>query len=373
MKLYETIAAIATPVGTGGIAIIRISGSDAVKAVSPLITLKSGVPLERAESRKLCLCDVHSGERLLDEALVAVMRAPASFTGEDVVEINCHGGYLAARLILDAVLQNGVRLAEAGEFTRRAFINGKIDLTRAEAAADLIYADSRLCVQNAANTLAGRLAEKINALRGVLLDLASEISAAADYPEEIEEIDRPEFERRLGGVRAEKTKLIDGFETGKIMRGGISTAIVGRPNVGKSSLLNALAGAERAIVTDIPGTTRDVIEEHITLGGVALRLLDTAGIRGGADEIEKIGIEKSLENIVLADLCLLVADGSEGICAEDAAVRERLRGKNTIVLLNKADKAAPDVEKAAEALDVSPDDIVVTAVPKDAEPRGIDD
>lgn len=372
MKLYDTIAAIATPIGIGGITIIRISGENAVEIASSLAKPKSGIALSEAESRKLYLCDIYDNGRPLDEALVTVMRAPASYTGEDVVEINCHGGYIAARSVLDAALTHGARLAEAGEFTRRAFINGKTDLTRVEATADLIDANSRLGAQNAANALAGRLAEKISALRETLLDLASEISAAADYPEEIEEIDRKSFEARLIEVKDSISGLISGFETGKILRDGICTVIVGRPNVGKSSVLNALAGVERAIVTDIPGTTRDVIEENINLGGIALRLLDTAGIHDSSDEVEKIGIQKSLENISSADLCIFVADSSEEICAEDLNIIKELRGKNTIVLLNKADKAEPDVLKYADELGVKPSDVIVTAAPKDAPPRGID-
>ena len=355
MKLYDTIAAIATPIGIGGITIIRISGENAVEIASSLAKPKSGIALSEAESRKLYLCDIYDNGRLLDEALVTVMRAPASYTGEDVVEINCHGGYIAARSVLDAALTHGARLAEAGEFTRRAFINGKTDLTRVEATADLIDANSRFGAQNAANALAGRLAEKISALRETLLDLASEISAAADYPEEIEEIDRKSFEARLIEVKDSISGLISGFETGKILRNGICTVIVGRPNVGKSSVLNALAGVERAIVTDIPGTTRDVIEENINLGGIALRLL-----------------QKSLENISSADLCIFVADSSEEICAEDLNIIKELRSKNTIVLLNKADKAEPDVLKYADELGVKPSDVIVTAAPKDAPPRGID-
>ena len=366
MKLYDTIAAIATPIGIGGITIIRISGENAVEIASSLAKPKSGIALSEAESRKLYLCDIYDNGRLLDEALVTVMRAPASYTGEDVVEINCHGGYIAARSVLDAALTHGARLAEAGEFTRRAFINGKTDLTRVEATADLIDANSRFGAQNAANALAGRLAEKISALRETLLDLASEISAAADYPEEIEEIDRKSFEARLIEVKDSISGLISGFETGKILRNGICTVIVGRPNVGKSSVLNALAGVERAIVTDIPGTTRDVIEENINLGGIALRLLDTAGIHDSSD------YKKSLENISSADLCIFVADSSEEICAEDLNIIKELRSKNTIVLLNKADKAEPDVLKYADELGVKPSDVIVTAAPKDAPPRGID-
>ena len=377
MKLYDTIAAIATPVGSGGIAILRLSGNDAEKIAQRIITTKSNKPLIELESHKLTLSNIHKIDEpsvVIDEALVAVMRAPRSYTGEDVVEINCHGGYFAAGKILSELLLAGARMAEGGEFTRRAFLNGKTDLTAAEATADIIDAHSSLGMENAALSLNGALAKKINSLRERVIEITSHISAAADYPEEVDAPETSETENMISGIIKDVDELLSTFDTGRILREGVYTVIAGRPNVGKSSLLNALSGYERAIVTDIPGTTRDVIEEFISLGGVSLRLLDTAGIRNAKDEVERLGIDRAKEHLKDADLCLLVIDGTEDVSAEDINLAEEIKDKKKILIINKADKGlAVNKEDTARMLGFENKYVIETALPKGGTPEGISD
>lgn len=374
MELFDTIAAIATPVGSGGIAIIRISGEEAVSRAGRLVFPNFGKEFSVLESHKLTLSKIKSGDgRLIDEALAAVMRAPNSYTGEDIVEIHCHGGMMAARLIMDELQNMGVRLAKPGEFTRRAFINGKTDLAQAEAVMDIIDAKSRLSVYNAATSLSGRLGEKIKALREGVLSLAARLSAAADFPDEIGEIDDREFTDEIDKIKAETEKLILSFEKGRLLRDGINAVIVGRPNVGKSSLLNALAGEDRAIVTDIPGTTRDTLHEYINMGGLALCLTDTAGIRESRDVVEKIGIERAKSSIAEADLVLFVLDSSEDITPEDMEIADSLEDKNVIVILNKQDKIPLLTNGViSEKLGTSKEDIIPLALPEKGEKSGLD-
>ena len=373
MKLNDTIAAVATPRGAGGIAIIRISGEKAEEIAAKMAVPYGGREIFDLESHKLTLCKIYTQDRqsLIDEALVAVMRAPKSYTGESVVEINCHGGFLAADKILSGLLKCGARLAEAGEFTRRAFINGKTDLSGAEAVMDLMNSATEAGLHNAALSLTGELSKKINALREKTLLLAANVSAAADYPDEIDTPDSDELKTQIEKLRVETRLLLSGFDKGRIMRDGARCAIVGRPNVGKSSILNALLRFERAIVTDIPGTTRDTIEELVAVGGIALRLCDTAGIRNAADEVERIGIEKSMENIASADLCLFVVDASEQITEEDKRIAEAVADKQTILIMNKTDKQ-PIIENAAEQLGILPKAQVLTSAPKGREASGIE-
>lgn len=373
MKLFDTIAAISTPPGVGGIAIIRVSGNDAERIAQTVLRTKNGKLLTELESHKLTLCAILDADgQALDEALVAVMRAPHSYTGETVAEINCHGGYLAARLTLEALVKAGARLAEAGEFTQRAFINGKTDLTRAEAVMDLIHANSRMGLQYAARSMQGKLAQKINELRKTVMALTAQISAAADYPDEEDGPNSEQMYKQLAEIQQTIEKLADSFERGRILRDGVCTVIVGRPNVGKSSVLNALTREDRAIVTDIPGTTRDVVEEFIQVQGIALRLLDTAGIREGADEVERIGIERTKENIRSADLCLFVLDASEELSEDDLKIAQSLDGKCVFILLNKSDQGqALNKETIAEQLGLPPVSVFETAVPRQSSPVGL--
>ncbi len=375
MKEFDTIAAIATPIGIGGIAIIRISGADAESLVSRIVLTKSGKPFSSVESHKLTLVDIcrASDKSILDEALVSVMRAPNSYTGETVVEINCHGGWLSAQLIMEELFSLGIRQAEAGEFTRRAFINGKCDLTRAEAVIDVIHSNSELGQSNAAKALSGKLSQKVNSIREKAVSLAANLSAVADFPDEIDALPHKDLEKQIDEIIASISEMLSGFKKGKILRDGISTVIVGRPNVGKSSLLNALSRTERAIVTDIPGTTRDVIEEYVNINGVALRLIDTAGIRESENSVEKIGIEKAIENIQIADLCLFVLDSSQDITEDDLEICSYLKEKNTIAVLNKTDKGSFSEESYfADKLGLPISDFILTAAPKVGSAFGID-
>ncbi len=364
IKEFDTIAAIATPVGIGGIAVIRVSGTDAENAANKIILTKNKRPVSSLESHKLTLSEVRrmSDGTVLDEVLVSVMRAPNSYTGETVVEINCHGGFLSAKLILEELFALGIRQAEAGEFTRRAFVNGKCDLARAEAVIDVIHANSELGQSNAAKSLSGKLSEKVNSIRDKAVSLAANLSAIADFPDEIDDLPREDMLYQIDDILKGISEMLGGFKKGKILRDGISTVIAGRPNVGKSSLLNALSRTERAIVTDIPGTTRDTIEEYVNIGGVALRLIDTAGIRNSDNSVEKIGIEKAKETIETSDLCLFVLDCSEDVSKDDIEIYDYLRNKNTIAILNKSDKNAfGDVDYFSEKLGIPKTDFVCTS------------
>lgn len=374
MKEFDTICAIATPIGVGGIAIIRVSGNDAETAVGEIAFPKNGKKIEDLESHKLTLSDIKASKdgEMLDEALVVVMRGSNSYTGETVVEINCHGGYLAAESIMEELFLAGVRQAEAGEFTRRAFVNGKLDLARAEAVIDLIHANSEMGQSNAAKILSGKLSEKVNKIRDKAVLFAANISAVADYPDEVDEIPRDELIDKIDGIAQDIDEMLGGFSKGKIMRDGVLTVIAGRPNVGKSSLLNALTRTDRAIVTDIPGTTRDTVEEYVNINGIALRLIDTAGIRESENSVEKIGIERAKENIKSADLCLFVIDASVGITLRDLEIFEYTKGKNIIVILNKTDIAgSTDVSSVADELSVNEENIVLTSLPKEDNALGI--
>ena len=375
MKEFDTIAAIATPVGVGGIAIIRISGEGAEESVSGIVFPKSGKKLSELESHKLTLSDIRrtSDGELLDEALVVVMRAPRSYTGEDVVEINCHGGYFAAESILEELFRAGIRQAEAGEFTRRSFMNGKTDLIGAEAVIDLIHSNSSLGQSNAAKALSGKLSEKVDKIREKAVAFAAHLSAVADFPDEIDEIGNDELLCRIDEIVGDIDEMLGGFSKGKILRDGILTVIAGRPNVGKSSLLNALSRTERAIVTDIPGTTRDTVEEYVNIKGVALRLVDTAGIREADNAVEQIGVERAKEAMETADLCLFVLDSSCEISPEDIEIFEYIKDKKLIVILNKTDMTtSPQIQGFAEALGVDEGCFVCTATPKDGDICGID-
>jgi tRNA modification GTPase len=336
--MNDTIAAISTPLGEGGIAVIRVSGDEALSLTERVF--HSRTKLTEAPTHTVhygTVRDPKSGEKL-EEALVTVMRAPRSFTRENVVEIGCHGGIVAVKRVLDVLLEQGIRLAEPGEFTKRAFLNGRIDLTQAEAVIDLIRAKSDRAFKVAMKQVDGKLSKRIRELRQRLVELMAHIEVNIDYPEhDVAEMTSSMIADVCTNVVREIEELLRNAEQGKILREGISTAIVGKPNVGKSSLLNALARENRAIVTDIPGTTRDVIEEYVNVGGIPLRLLDTAGIRETSDVVEQIGVERSRTALADADLILLVLNRSEPLSDEERELLEQVRNRQAIVILNKID------------------------------------
>lgn len=382
MKFFDLIAAISTPVGQGGVAIVRISGENAQEIASRMVFANCKKDLTEFESHKLYLSKIkHSADddtnsSVIDEALVVVMRAPHSYTGEDVVEIQCHGGYIVAKKILSEIIRLGARPADRGEFTRRAFMNGKIDLIRAEGIGELVSSTSHLGAENAAKAVTGKLSEKINSLRELALSLAAHISAVCDYPDEVDELSEEEIFSKLDKIEEGIDSLLSGFDTGKILREGIHTVIIGRPNVGKSSVLNALLGEEKAIVTDIPGTTRDIIEDYANLGGITLRIMDTAGIRQSEDTVEKIGIDRAFSNTQVADLCLFVLDSTREITSEDIEIFEKIKDKKYIIILNKSDLSKVYLpSEAARVLGADSTRIVTTAVPKgkDADTKELED
>ncbi len=336
----DTIAAIGTPMGKGAIGIVRISGKEALQILRKVFRTKSGKEKKTFEDRKFhygIVVDRH-GEPI-DEVLAVYMKAPKTFTGEDVAEIHTHGGIAVVRKVLREVLHHGARLAEPGEFSMRAFLNGKIDLTQAEAINALINATSEVSAKVALKQLEGGLSREIRRIRDKLLETKAYIEAAVDFPEEeVEIIETGRVLERLESILNEVERLLSTYRDGRIIREGIKVAIVGKPNVGKSSLLNALLREERAIVTEIPGTTRDIIEEAVTLEGIPVRLIDTAGIRESTDTVERIGIEKSLRSLKEADVILFVIDGSKKLTEEDHKIAQLVeRRENTIVVVNKKD------------------------------------
>lgn len=334
----DTIAAISTPLGTGGIGIVRISGPQALTVAGKVFRRKRAQgPLL---SHRFYLGEIIHPEKqtVLDEALIVFMRQPKTYTREDVVEIQCHSGALVLQEILQAVLHSGARLAEPGEFTKRAFLNGRIDLTQAEAVIDLINSQTRRSLDLANRQRSGRLAGEVKQSRERLLDLLALFEVSIDFPEEdLPELSQPEAIRRIQKIRDGLDKLLATYEEGKIIREGIAAAIVGKPNVGKSSLLNCLLKEERAIVTAIPGTTRDVIEEAVAIEGIPLRIMDTAGLRLAKDVIEEEGVRRTRERLEEADLAIWVVDGSEPLSSEDLDILPQVRDKKTVVAVNKND------------------------------------
>ena len=338
MSITDTIAAIITAPGRAAVGIIRISGSQALEIAT---TLYDGpADLQQAASHTIhygWVKDPSTGHRV-DEALFLLMRNPRSYTGEDVVEIQCHGGYTSIQEILRLCLLQGARLADSGEFTKRAFINGKLDLTRAEAVMDIVDAKSEAALSQAVAQKSGVLENRIHDARDAVLELIAFIQADLDYPEDdIERLDDAELGRRVSAVAGDLDQLIASFERGRITRDGIKLVIAGQPNVGKSSLLNALLGRDRAIVTDIAGTTRDVVTEHLVIGGVPIEILDTAGIRETDDTIEAIGVERARAASQEADVVLYVVDATRGPDADDFAFLQSLEDKAAILVVNKSD------------------------------------
>lgn len=341
MFYQETIAAIATSSKNGSISILRISGEEACRTVSRIFYNGKG---ERID---LCSCETHTihygfiknrQNELLDEVLVLLMRAPRSYTAEDVVEIHCHGGFLIAQTILEELVREGARIAEPGEFTKRAFLNGRLDLSQAEAVMDVIQAESRLALKNSLTQLRGDVREKINTLREMILEDTAFLEAALDDPEHIPLNDFPETMREHTRIlRREVEHLLENSRNGRRIKEGIRTAIVGKPNVGKSSFLNCILRENRAIVTDIPGTTRDTLEEEMLIGSTLLHMIDTAGLRNTGDAIEKIGMDKTREAIRGADLILCILDTSMPLTQEDRDVLGEIEGLPVIFVLNKSD------------------------------------
>ncbi len=337
----ETIAAIATPHGTGGISVIRVSGPESIVICDKIFSAKSGKKLENAKSHTIHYGFIKDGEHMIDEVLVSVMRAPNTFTREDTVEINCHGGLVVTEAVLACVIKNGAAMATPGEFTKRAFLNGRLDLSQAEAVIDIINSPSSLALSAAANQLGGSLSLEINQQRDKVLEVLAKMNANLDYPEEdLEEYDREDLLTDLMNTQNALDALLTTANRGKLLKDGIDTVICGKPNVGKSSILNLLARDSRAIVTDIAGTTRDVIEERITISNIVLNVFDTAGIRQTEDQIERLGIDKSKEYIKKAALVLFVTDVSQPLTEEDMEIFESVKDKTVFVLQNKWDLGA---------------------------------
>ena len=342
MKEFDTICAIATALGEGGIAIIRISGDKAVDITSKIFKSKNNDDIKNMKPYTMKYGHIYDIETndLIDEVIISFMKGPRSFTAEDTIEINCHGGVVSTNKVLEAVIKAGARLAEPGEFTKRAFLNGRIDLSQAEAVMDIITAKTDLAMKSALMQSTGYLSKEINRLREYMLNILALVEFAVDFTEDDEEVD-PSIPLKVGESLEkainEMKILLKGADEGKLIREGLSLAIVGKPNVGKSSLLNALLREKRAIVTDIAGTTRDIIEEYINLDGIPVKIIDTAGIRETEDVVEKIGVERSREKIQEADLVLLVLDSSRKLDDEDREIIDSVGDKKCIVILNKID------------------------------------
>ncbi|MFF3025585.1 tRNA uridine-5-carboxymethylaminomethyl(34) synthesis GTPase MnmE [Gottfriedia sp. NPDC057948] len=367
---FDTITAISTPKGEGAIAIVRLSGDEAVQIANKLFKEKDLNIVDSHTIHYGHLVDPSSGNTV-EEVMVSILRAPKTFTREDVVEINCHGGIFSVNKVLELVLSQGARLAEPGEFTKRAFLNGRIDLSQAEAVMDLIRSKTDRAMAIAMNQVEGRLSKLVNSLRQTLLEILAHIEVNIDYPEydDVEEMTNTVLIEKAKIVRVEIQKLLETSKQGKILREGLSTVIIGRPNVGKSSLLNTLVQESKAIVTDIPGTTRDVIEEYVNVKGVPLRLIDTAGIRETKDVVEAIGVERSKKVLNLADLVLFVLNNNEQLIEEDRKLFAEMSGKDVIVIINKTDLSQKLDLNEVKAL-VGNATIVTTSL---KEEKGIDD
>ena len=351
--MEDTIAAISTAQGVGAISIIRVSGADAIKIVSKIFSNKK---FYDAPSHTIHYGYIMDGEEKIDEVLVTIMRAPKTFTKEDIVEINAHGGIMTTDKILELLLVNGCRLAEPGEFTKRAFLNGRIDLTEAEGVMDLINSKTDISRKIALNQVGGKVSNMISKLRDELAGIIANIEVNIDYPEyeDIEEMTIDKINSNLSELESKIDKILKESKNGEVLTNGIKTAIVGKPNVGKSSLLNRLIGEEKAIVTDIRGTTRDSVEATLRIDNLILNLIDTAGIRKTDDVVESIGVDKSLKLIDEADLILFVVNYNEKLSHEDLVILDKLKGKNYITIVNKTDlEKKIDDEKLSNVVYVS--------------------
>lgn len=334
----STIAAISTGQAAGGIGVVRISGENALSVADRIFKTVSGIKLEKLSGYKAAFGKVFFEEKCVDEAVALVFKAPKSYTGEDVVEISCHGGLLVTKQVLRAALANGAVPAEAGEFTKRAFLNGKMDLTRAESVMNIISAKSEQAKSAALNTLDGALYKKISEISLSLKKIAAQMAAWVDYPdEEIDDLSDDKLKATLLTAKAELEKLVKSFDVGQIIIEGVETAIVGKPNVGKSTLMNLLSGCEKSIVTSVAGTTRDIVEETVTLGNNVLRLADTAGLHDTEDTVEKIGVDRTRQKLDRASLVLAVFDSSAEVDDEDMEIIKMCNGKNAVAIINKTD------------------------------------
>ncbi len=338
--MSDTIAAISTAIGEAGIGIVRLSGRDSIEIANRIFIGNKVKSLDEAENRKLTyghIVDPETGQ-IIDEVLIAYMKEPYTYTRENVVEIYCHGGVISVKRILEAVLSCGARLAEPGEFTKRAFLNGRLDLAQSEAVIDLIRAKTDKSLQVSLSQLEGGLSKRIRDIRNMLLEMLAHINASIDFSEDdVEDMGYEELENKARLVKDEIEKLLRTADRGKILRDGLNTVILGKPNVGKSSLLNSILRENRAIVTNIPGTTRDIIEEYVNIDGIPLKIIDTAGIRNTEDIVEKIGVDKAKEMVNKADLIIAVFDISNELSDEDYEIIEIIKDKQAIVLLNKSD------------------------------------
>lgn len=336
--MSKTICAIATPLQAGGLGVIRISGENAFLVADRVFKSVSKEKLANLKGYTARFGHVHNNGEIIDEAVALVFKSPKSYTGEDVVEFSVHGGVFVQKKLLRTVMENGAVLAQPGEFTKRAFLNGKLDLAQAESVAAIISAESEQALNASLSAKDGNVSKKINSVKQILLDAAASVAAFSDYPDE-----EPSFSginslmQKLTSAELELEKLIKNYDSGKIYREGVNTAIVGKPNVGKSTLMNLLSGTERSIVTEIAGTTRDIVEETVSVNGIKLKLSDTAGLRETEDTVEKIGVTKAKERILSSDLILAVFDSSKPLTLEDTSLLNSLKGKHAIAILNKND------------------------------------
>lgn len=339
MMTSDTIAAIATALTNSGIGIIRVSGSDAFEITDKIFRPKNKKKkLKDEKTYTVHYGHIYDGDEKIDEVLVIVMRGPHSYTAEDTVEIDCHGGVLVMKKILEAVIKNGARMAEPGEFTKRAFLNGRIDLSQAEAVIDVINSKNNYALKSSMSQLSGSMSRKVRELREKLLYEIAYIESALDDPEHISlEGYSDRLRKTVGRLKNEINKSLTSFESGRVLKEGIRTVILGKPNAGKSSLMNVLVGEERAIVTDVAGTTRDTLEENIRLNGISLNIVDTAGIRDTEDIVEKIGVDKARANADNADLIIYVVDSSRPLDENDYQIMKLIEGRKSIILLNKTD------------------------------------
>lgn len=337
-NLNDTIAAISTAIGEAGIAIVRMSGDDSVNIIDEIFVSASGKKMAEAENRRFLYGHIADGDKLIDEVLVVKMKGPHSYTAEDIVEIHCHGGVVSVKRILNLILSKGARLAEKGEFTKRGFLNGRIDLTQAEAVIDMIKAKTDISFDMGLNQLSGALSEVLNKLKDELVSMQALIVANIDFPDEdIEDAAYHDLMERSDKILEKMDNLLDNSKNSRLLRDGINTVILGKPNVGKSSLLNGLLKYDRAIVTDIAGTTRDIIEDYINLDGVLLKITDTAGIRETDDEVEKIGVNIAREKLKEADLVISIFDISRDFDKDDEEILNLIKDKKHITILNKDD------------------------------------